>query len=252
MGATGFDGKDLLEVTDLGKNFGGLAALHGISFNIPRERIIALIGPNGAGKTTLFNVITGVYVPNSGLIKLEGMDITGKPPHVICKIGVARTFQIVRPFLQMTSLENVMVGAMFGNMKEMSSKEASEKAQQCLEFVNLSEKRDIVTGNLTLPDRKRVELAKALASNPKIVLLDEVISGLNPTEVVGAMDLIRKIRDELKITVFWVEHIMEAVMRIADTIIVLHYGEKIAEDTPQRIVNNKKVIDAYLGEQYMF
>jgi branched-chain amino acid transport system ATP-binding protein len=244
--------KDLLEVTDVGKNFGGLAALHGISFNIPRELIVALIGPNGAGKTTLFNVITGVYVPNSGSIKLEGMDITGRPPHVICKIGVARTFQIVRPFLQMTSLENVMVGAMFGNMKEMSFKEASEKAQQCLEFVNLSEKRDIVTGNLTLPDRKRVELAKALASNPKIVLLDEVISGLNPTEVVGAMDLIRKIRDELKITVFWVEHIMEAVMRIADIIIVLHYGEKIAEDTPQRIVNNRKVIDAYLGEQYMF
>ncbi len=252
MGATGFDGKDLLEVTDLGKNFGGLAALQHISFNIPRERIIALIGPNGAGKTTLFNVITGVYVPNSGSIKIEGMDITGKPPHVICKIGIARTFQIVRPFLQMTSLENVMVGAMFGNMKELSLKEASEKAHQCLEFVNLAEKRDVVASNLTLPDRKRVELAKALASNPKIVLLDEVISGLNPTEVVGAMDLIRKIRDELKITVFWVEHIMEAVIRIADLIIVLHYGEKIAEDTPQRIVNNKKVIDAYLGEQYVF
>jgi branched-chain amino acid transport system ATP-binding protein len=252
MGATGFDGKDLLEVTDLGKNFGGLAALHDISFNIPRERIIALIGPNGAGKTTLFNVITGVYVPNSGSIKIEGMDITGKPPHVICKIGIARTFQIVRPFLQMTSLENVMVGAMFGNMKELSLKEASEKAHQCLEFVNLAEKKDVVTSNLTLPDRKRVELAKALASNPKIVLLDEVISGLNPTEVVGAMDLIRKIRDELKITVFWVEHIMEAVIRIADLIIVLHYGEKIAEDTPQQIVNNKKVIDAYLGEQYVF
>jgi branched-chain amino acid transport system ATP-binding protein len=246
------NGESLLEVTGVTKNFGGLAALKDVTFAIPRERIIALIGPNGAGKTTLFNVISGVYVPNSGSVRIKGQDITGKPPHVICKIGIARTFQIVRPFLQMTTLENAMVGAMFGNKKEMSFKEASEKAQECLEFVNMADKREIVTANLTLPDRKKVELAKALASNPRIVLLDEVISGLNPTEIVSSMALIRRIRDDLKITVFWVEHIMEAVIRLADYIVVLHYGEKIAEDTPQRIVNNQKVIDAYLGEQYVF
>jgi len=242
----------ILEVSGVGKNFGGLAALKDVSFGILREHIIGLIGPNGAGKTTLFNVISGVYTPNSGSIRLEREDITGKPPHVLCKMGVARTFQIVRPFLQMTSLENVMVGAMFGNKKELSFKEAQEKALECLEFVSMADKRDVMTSNLTLPDRKKVELAKALASNPKIVLLDEVISGLNPTEIVSAMELIRRIRNDLKITVFWVEHIMEAVIRLADYIIVLHYGEKIAEDTPERIVNDKRVIDAYLGEQYVF
>jgi branched-chain amino acid transport system ATP-binding protein len=246
------NGESLLEVTGVTKNFGGLTALKDVTFAIPRQRIIALIGPNGAGKTTLFNVISGVYVPNSGSVRIKGQDITGKPPHVICKIGIARTFQIVRPFLQMTSLENGMVGAMFGNQKELSFKEASEKAQECLEFVNIADKRDMITGNLTLPDRKKVELAKALASNPKIVLLDEVICGLNPTEIVSTMELIRRIRDHLKVTVFWVEHIMGAVIRLADHIIVLHYGEKIAEDTPQRIVSNPKVIDAYLGEQYIF
>ena len=242
----------ILEVSRVTKNFGGLAALRDVSFGILREHIVALIGPNGAGKTTLFNVISGVYVPNSGSVRLEGEDITGKPAHVLCKMGIARTFQIVRPFLQMTALENVMVGAMFGNKRELSFKEAWEKAQECLEFVNMADKRDVMTSNLTLPDRKKVELAKALASNPKIVLLDEVISGLNPTEIVSAMELIRRIKNDLKITVFWVEHIMEAVIRLADYIIVLHYGEKIAEDTPERIVNDKRVIDAYLGEQYVF
>ena len=246
------DGKTILEVAGVTKHFGGLTALRDITFSIPRESIVALIGPNGAGKTTLFNVISGVYVPNSGAIRIEGMNITGKSPHIVCKTGIARTFQIVRPFLQMTSLENVMVGAMFGTRKELGLQEAMDKAQEWLEFVDIADKRDIIASNLTLPDRKKVELAKALASNPRMVLLDEVISGLNPTETASAMELIRRIRDRLKITVFWVEHIMDAVIRLADHIIVLHYGEKIAEDTPQKIITNQKVIDAYLGEQYVF
>jgi branched-chain amino acid transport system ATP-binding protein len=246
------DEKILLEMNRVWKNFGGLVALKEVTSFIPQGKIIALIGPNGAGKTTLFNVISGIYRPSSGSIKFEGKNIVGHPPHVISKMGISRTFQIVRPFLQMTSLENVMVGAMFGPEKELGFKEAAEKAQKCLEFVNIADKRDIVAGSLTLPDRKKVELAKALASDPKIVLLDEVIAGLNPTEIEFAMDLIRRIRDNLKMTVFWVEHVMDAVIRLADHVIVLHYGEKIAEDVPQRIVNNHKVIDAYLGEKYIF
>jgi branched-chain amino acid transport system ATP-binding protein len=246
------DGRILLEVNAVWKNFGGLVALKEVTSSILQGKIVALIGPNGAGKTTLFNVISGIYRPSSGSIKFEGKNIAGYTPHVICKMGISRTFQIVRPFLQMTSLENVMVGAMFGPGKELGFKEASEKARKYLEFVDIADKKDILVGNLALPDRKKIELAKALASNPKLVLLDEVIAGLNPTEVESAMDLIRRIRDDLKITVFWVEHVMNAVIRLADHVIVLHYGEKIAEDVPQRIVNNQKVIDAYLGGKYIF
>lgn len=247
-----FNGKSFLEIVGVRKNFGGLRALKDVSFVVPRGEIVALIGPNGAGKTTLFNVISGMYHPDSGSIKLEGESIVGIKPHVICKIGIARTFQIVRSFPQMTSLENVMVGAMFGRMKELGFNEAYREARTYLDFVGIGDKMNIQAANLTLPDRKRVELAKALASDPKIVLLDEVIAGLNPTEVDTAIELIRKIRDHLKISVFWVEHVMDAVIRLSDRVIVLNYGEKIAEGTPENIMNDQKVIDAYLGEKYIF
>jgi len=244
------DGDIVLEVNRVWKRFGGLIAVNDVSYSIPKGKIFALIGPNGAGKTTLFNVISGVYLPDSGTVKLDGENIVGDRPHTICKKGISRTFQIVRPFLKMTSLENVMVGAMFGSQKGMGFKEASEKAQECLNFVNLGDRGDTVTGNLTLANRKMVELAKALANDPKIVLIDEILAGLNPTEVESAMNLIRKIRDDLDITVFWVEHVMDAVIRLAEHIIVLNYGEKIAEGTPQEITHNQRVIDAYLGEEY--
>jgi len=244
------DGDIILTVNRVWKSFGGLIAVNDVSYSIPKRKIFALIGPNGAGKTTLFNVISGVYLPDSGTVKLDGENIVGDRPHTICKKGISRTFQIVRPFLKMTSLENVMVGAMFGSQKGMGFKEASEKAQECLNFVNLGDRGDTVTGNLTLANRKMVELAKALANDPKIVLIDEILAGLNPTEVESAMNLIRKIRDDLDITVFWVEHVMDAVIRLAEHIIVLNYGEKIAEGTPQEITHNQRVIDAYLGEEY--
>jgi len=220
------DGDIILTVNRVWKSFGGLIAVNDVSYSIPKRKIFALIGPNGAGKTTLFNVISGVYLPDSGTVKLDGENIVGDRPHTICKKGISRTFQIVRPFLKMTSLENVMVGAMFGSQKGMGFKEASEKAQECLNFVNLGDRGDTVTGNLTLANRKMVELAKALANDPKIVLIDEILAGLNPTEVESAMNLIRKIRDDLDITVFWVEHVMDAVIRLAEHIIVLNYGVK--------------------------
>ena len=242
----------LLTVNSVSKKFGGLVAVNNLSCMIPQRRIVALIGPNGAGKTTLFNTISGVYRPNSGSIVFDSQEISGEQPHVICKMGIARTFQIVRPFSKMTSLENVMVGAMFGAKKGVGFKEASDKAQDCLEFVGLAEKKDIVTGSLTLANRKKVELAKALASSPKLVLLDEVLAGLNPTEIESALDLIRKIRDVLDVTVFWVEHVMDAVIKLAERVIVLNYGEKIAEESPQDLLKNQKVIDAYLGEDFTF
>jgi branched-chain amino acid transport system ATP-binding protein len=247
-----YDDDIVLEGKKVGKNFGGLAAVREVNFAIPRATIVGLIGPNGAGKTTLFNTIAGVYRPDHGSILFEGQEISGNPPHIICKRGISRTFQIVRPFLKMTSLENVMVGAMFASKTKVGFREAIEKGKVCLDFVGLADNADTITGNLTLADRKRVELAKALASDPKVVLLDELLAGLNPTEVQQAVKLIRRIRDELKITPFWVEHVMDAVIALAEHIIVLNYGEKIAEGPPQRILDNQKVIDAYLGEEYTF
>jgi len=242
----------VLDGQKVGKNFGGLAAVKEVDFLIPRGKIVALIGPNGAGKTTLFNTIAGVYRPDHGSIMFEGQDIGGNPPHIICKMGISRTFQIVRPFLKMTSLENVMVGAMFASKSWVGFKEASERGKEYLDFVGLADQADTITGNLTLASRKKVELARALASDPTVVLIDELIAGLNPTEVRDAVKLIRKVRDELKITPFWVEHVMDAVISLADQIIVLNYGEKIAEGPPQDVVKNQKVIDAYLGEEYTF
>lgn len=243
---------DILTLNGVTKRFGGLLAVSDISLSLPKNKIIALIGPNGAGKTTLFNTIAGTYVPTSGTISFDGKNIGGKKPHAIAKLGIARTFQLVRPFLKMSCLENVMIGAMFGSGDKTGFKQAGEKARECLDFVGLTNKMNYPSGSLTLVERKMVEVAKALASDPKLILLDEPLSGLNPTEVQQAMSLIAQIRDVRKITVFWVEHVMDAVINLAQHAIVLNHGEKIAEESPKELLNNQKVIEAYLGKEYSF
>jgi len=245
-------GKELLLSTKVSKYFGGLAAVKGVDFFIKEKEIVGLIGPNGAGKTTLFNIISGIYRPTSGTIKFLGIDITKFKPHRICNLGIGRTFQIMKPFLNITTIENVMVGVFFGKGKSISMNDARDEAARFLEFVGLLEKKDVLARSLTLADRKRLEMARALATEPKLILLDEVVAGLNPTETYQAMELIKKIRDELGITVFWVEHVMKAVMEVVERVIVLHHGEKITEGTPKEIAKNKEVIDAYLGEKYLF
>jgi branched-chain amino acid transport system ATP-binding protein len=239
----------LLEGFQVSKNFGGLKALYDVDFAVEQGEIVGLIGANGAGKTTLFNVISGVYGPSSGHIRFKGENITRLKPHQICQKGLGRTFQVVKPFLNMTVLRNVSVGKLFGRDRLRHRKDAERDAQQILEFVGLSQKADIPARELTLAHRKRLEIARALATNPELLLLDEVLAGLTPTETDEAMALIREIRESLGVTVLMVEHVMKAVIGVSGRIFVLHYGEKIAEGTPQEIAENPTVIEAYLGER---
>lgn len=239
----------LLEGFQISKNFGGLKALYDVDFAVEQGEIVGLIGANGAGKTTLFNVISGVYGPSSGHIRFKGENITRLKPHQICQKGLGRTFQVVKPFLNMTVLRNVSVGKLFGRDRLRHRKDAERDAQQILEFMGLSQKADIPARELTLADRKRLEIARALATNPELLLLDEVLAGLTPTETDEAMVLIREIRESLGVTVLMVEHVMKAVIGVSSRIFVLHYGEKIAEGTPQEIAENPTVIEAYLGER---
>jgi len=241
----------LLEGTKVTKYFGGLPALKDVDFLVREKEIAGLIGPNGAGKTTLFNLVTGIYRPTSGAIKLDGRDVTRLKPHEICKLGIGRTFQIVIPFIEMTVLDNTMVGLLYGKGGRIGMREARSEALRYLDFVGLSEKKNVPAKSLTIADRKMLEMARALSTNPRIILLDEVVAGLNPTETLQAMNLVRRIRDELGITVFWVEHVMKAVMGVAERVMVLHHGEKIAEGRPKEIAENRTVIDAYLGEKYI-
>jgi len=234
---------------NISKSFGGLHALKNVDFEVKKGEIRGLIGPNGAGKTTLFNVISGIYHSDSGTLKFDGVDISRLPPHKICKLGIGRTFQIVQPFNELTVFKNVMIGIMFGRDKSVSRTEANEKAMKILDFLELRGKRDHLAGSLIFAEKKRLELARALATDPKVLLLDEIASGLNPTETLQAMELIKRLRSERGITVFWVEHVMKAVMGVADCVVVIHHGEKIAEGKPSDISKNKNVIEAYLGEK---
>ena len=237
----------ILEGEGVTKYFGGLAAVSNVDFRVEQGEAIGLIGPNGAGKTTLFNLISAALVPKSGTIRFKGKRITGLKPYQICRMGVARTFQSVRVFANMPVLENVVLGSFFGMSTDRSSADAVREATELLEFVGLSTVKAIPAKDLTLINQKRLEVAGALATKPELLLLDELMAGLNPTEVAQAMELVTRIRDK-GVTIFMIEHVMKAIMSACERIIVLHHGQKIAEGTPQEIASSKAVVEVYLGE----
>jgi len=235
----------LLQVDGISKSFSGLKAVQNVSFEVPEGKIVGLIGPNGAGKTTCFNLIAGVYKPDTGTIMLNGARIDGKRPDQICRAGIGRTFQIVKPFAGLSVLDNVVVGALNA---AASVTEARRIAEEVLEVLGLAGKRAQAASTLTLPDRKRLEVARALATQPKLLLLDEVMAGLRPTEV---DQMVRVLLDLNKrgLTILLIEHVMRAVMALSGNIIVLHHGELISRGTPDQIAKDPKVLECYLGEE---
>lgn len=236
----------ILNVSNLTKEFGGLRAIDTLSISIQKGQILGLIGPNGAGKSTAFNCIAGVYAPTSGMISFNGDKTAGQKPWDLCKKGLARTFQIVKPFASKTVLYNVMVGSFANTTKRHV---AEQRALEVLEGLNFADKKDMRAGNLTIADRKRLEIARALATDPELLLLDEVMAGLRPSEVDEMVSILKSLRDN-GITIFVIEHIMRAIMALSDRIVVIQFGKKIAEGTPAEIANDESVIKAYLGEDY--
>ncbi len=249
----------LLHTEQLRKEFGGLVAVDNVTFDVPHASIVSLIGPNGAGKTTFFNMLTGVYKPTAGLVFFDGDDMTGRPPHAFTQRGIGRTFQNIRLFQNMTALENVLVGMhvrLKGNLFEAilrtprvkrEEREARVRARELLDFSGLRRKDDELGKNLSYGDQRRLEVARALATQPKLLLLDEPTAGMNPQETADFTAFVARLREEQGLTVLLIEHDMRVVMGVSDRVTVLDYGEKIAEGTPQEIQKNERVIEAYLG-----
>jgi len=239
---------EILKVSNVSKHFGGLTAVNDVSFSISEGETVGLMGPNGAGKTTLVNMICGSYAVDSGKIEFLGKDITKLPPWKRCKLGICRTYQIPRPFPELTALASVVVSALYGKDRpNRGLEDASAEATHYLEFVGLFSKRNVLARDLTLFEMRGLELARALATQPKLIFVDEVMAGLNPVEAEKAVRLIERAKDQFGVTVLWIEHVMAVLMRAAERVIVLHYGEKIAEGPPKEVADNPMVIESYLG-----
>jgi branched-chain amino acid transport system ATP-binding protein len=236
----------LLEVENVSKAFGGVLAVNRVSFHLSQGEVLGLIGPNGAGKSTLFDILSGIFKPNTGTVRFNNKDITGMAPYKICERGIARTFQLVKPFNRLSPLQNVMVGRAYGSQPALNTRQARLESERILAFTRLASKQTMMAGMLSLVDRKRLEIARALATKPKLLLLDEMMAGLNPAELDDAIALVKAIRDS-GVSLIVVEHVMKVIMGISDRIIVLKAGEKLADGTPQEIVSNREVVKAYLG-----
>src|SRR4029453_19065232 len=247
LGAPGRSVTPLLEVSGLSRRFGGLQAVNDLSLSMARDEVLGLIGPNGAGKTTAFNLLSGFLAPDRGRIRFDGRSIVGLSPHAICHLGLCRTFQIVRPFPRLSVLDNVRVGAL---SRRPRMEDARDRAREVIEQVGLGGKMDHPAGGLTLAERKRLELARALATEPRLLLLDEVMAGLNPTEIEAIVALVKRINAS-GIAIMLIEHNMRAVMSLSHRIAVLNFGEKIVEGEPAAVANHPRVIEAYLGEEYV-
>jgi len=236
---------EILKIENLTKNFGGLTAVNNLTIRIYQNEILGLIGPNGSGKTTVFNLVTGFYRPNTGTIFFKGGEITHLKPYQICQRGLTRTFQLVKPFINLNVFKNVRGGTYH---REHANNARTKLTLEILQFVNLESKRDFLARDLTLPELKRLELARALATQPDLLLLDEVMAGLTPTETEAFMGMIRSLRQK-GLTIFLIEHVMRAVVGLCDRVVVINYGEKIAEGVPSEVVRDRNVIEAYIGEE---